>query len=452
MNNNDLEYDLIVVGAGSGGVRASRIAAGYGAKVAVVEEDRPGGTCVLRGCVPKKLLVYASEFKKQVLDSKNYGWNIENVTHNWETLNRSLKNELDRLADIYDGLITNSGCTLIKGSANFISASEINVNGKTFKGKKILIATGGSPYIPEINGLKENAITSNEALKLPSLPKTISIFGSGYIALEFACIFNSFGSHVNLIYRSDLPLRGFDTEIRKNLESELINKGINLFPKSKIYNINKEYNLVIDIGNETKIKSDQILVATGRQPNTSKLNLKNAGVNTDEQGAIIVNKNSMTNVETIYAIGDVTNKINLTPVALGEGHSFADREFGGIKKYFDYNNVPYAVFSQPPISAVGLSEEDALKLGYSVEIYTSNFKPLKHTISGSKERSFMKLVIDKKTNIVIGAHMMGSDAPEIMQSIAIAIKAKLTKKDFDTTVGIHPSAAEEFVTMRSPRN
>ena len=452
MNNNDLEYDLIVVGAGSGGVRASRIAAGYGAKVAVVEEDRPGGTCVLRGCVPKKLLVYASEFKKQVLESKNYGWNIENVTHNWETLNRSLKNELDRLADIYDGLITNSGCTLIKGSANFISASEINVNGKTFKGKKILIATGGSPYIPEINGLKENAITSNEALKLPSLPKIISIFGSGYIALEFACIFNSFGSKVNLIYRSDLPLRGFDTEIRKNLESELINKGINLFPKSKINNIKKEYDLVINIGNETKIKSDQILVATGRQPNTSKLNLKNAGVNTDEQGAIIVNKNSMTNVETIYAIGDVTNKINLTPVALGEGHSFADREFGGIKKYFDYNNVPYAVFSQPPISAVGLSEEDALKLGYSVEIYTSNFKPLKHTISGSKERSFMKLVIDKKTNIVIGAHMMGSDAPEIMQSIAIAIKAKLTKKDFDTTVGIHPSAAEEFVTMRSPRN
>lgn len=452
MNNNDLEYDLIVVGAGSGGVRASRIAAGYGAKVAVVEEDRPGGTCVLRGCVPKKLLVYASEFKKQVLESKNYGWNIENVTHNWETLNRSLKNELDRLADIYDGLITNSGCTLVKGSANFISASEINVNGKTFKGKKILIATGGSPYIPEINGLKENAITSNEALKLPSLPKTISIFGSGYIALEFACIFNSFGSHVNLIYRSDLPLRGFDTEIRKNLESELINKGINLFPKSKINNINKEYGLVINIGNETKIKSDQILVATGRKPNTSKLNLKNAGVNTDEQGAIIVNKNSMTNVKTIYAIGDVTNKINLTPVALGEGHSFADREFGGIKKYFDYNNVPYAVFSQPPVSAVGLSEEDALKLGYSVEIYTSNFKPLKHTISGSKERSFMKLVIDKKTNIVIGAHMMGSDAPEIMQSIAIAIKAKLTKKDFDTTVGIHPSAAEEFVTMRSPRN
>ena len=452
MNNNDLEYDLIVVGAGSGGVRASRIAAGYGAKVAVVEEDRPGGTCVLRGCVPKKLLVYASEFKKQVLESKNYGWNIENVTHNWETLNRSLKNELDRLADIYDGLITNSGCTLVKGSANFISASEINVNGKTFKGKKILIATGGSPYIPEINGLKENAITSNEALKLPSLPKTISIFGSGYIALEFACIFNSFGSQVNLIYRSDLPLRGFDTEIRKNLESELINKGINLFPKSKINNINKEYDLVINIGNETKIKSDQILVATGRKPNTSKLHLKNAGVNTDEQGAIIVNKNSMTNVKTIYAIGDVTNKINLTPVALGEGHSFADREFGGIKKYFDYNNVPYAVFSQPPISAVGLSEEDALKLGYSVEIYTSNFKPLKHTISGSKERSFMKLVIDKKTNIVIGAHMMGSDAPEIMQSIAIAIKAKLTKKDFDTTVGIHPSAAEEFVTMRSPRN
>ena len=449
MNNNDLEYDLIVVGAGSGGVRASRIAAGYGAKVAVIEEDRPGGTCVLRGCVPKKLLVYASEFKKQVSESKNYGWNIENVTHDWETLNRSLKNELDRLAEIYDGLITNSGCKLVKGSAKFINTSEINVNGKIFKGKKILIATGGYPYIPKINGLKENAITSNEALKLPSLPKTISIFGSGYIALEFACIFNGFGSQVNLIYRSDLPLRGFDTEIRKNLESELINKGISLYPNSKINNINKEDDLIIDIGNETKIKSDQILVATGRKPKVLNLGLDEIGVNLGKRGEILVNNLNQTNINSIFAIGDVTDKITLTPVAIAEGHAFADREFGKINRYISYSNIPSAVFSQPSIAVVGFTFEDAINNGIKAREYKSEFRALKNTISGNLERTLMKLIVDENSQKVIGAHMIGPDSAEIIQGIAIAIKAGALKSDFDSTIGIHPSAAEEFVTMRS---
>ena len=452
MSEENFEYDLIVLGAGSGGVRASRVAANYGAKVAVIEEDRPGGTCVLRGCVPKKLMVYGSEFKKQVTDAKKYGWQVEGLKHNWDTLNASLKTELDRLAGIYNNILKNSGCRVVKGKAHFISPSEIKVNDEIIKGKKILIATGGLPYLPDIDGLKENAITSNEALSLPSFPKSIAIFGSGYIAIEFACIFNGFGAQVNLIYRSDLPLRGFDYEIRKNLENELTNKGINLFAKSKINKVFRKEKIIIDIENQNNIKADQILVATGRKPNTSQLKLKDIGVEVNDEGAVVVDQSSRTNINNIYAIGDVTNKINLTPVALGEGHAFADREFGGLDKYFEYDNVPCAVFSQPPVSVVGFSEEDALDQGYNIEVFTSNFKPLKHTISGNNERSFMKLIVDKRSNIVIGAHMIGSDAPEIMQSVAIAIRAKLTKKDFDLTIGIHPSAAEEFVTMRSPRD
>ena len=452
MSEENFEYDLIVLGAGSGGVRASRIASSYGAKVAVIEEDRPGGTCVLRGCIPKKLMVYGSEFKKQVNDAKEYGWKVKNLEHDWDVLNASIEKELDRLAGIYINILKNSGCRVITGKAHFISPSEIKVNNEILTGKKILIATGGLPYLPDIDGLKENAITSNEALKLPSLPKSIAIFGSGYIAIEFACIFNGFGTDVDLIYRSDLPLRGFDYEIRKNLENELKNKGISLFPKSKINRVFKEDKIIIDLENNNNIKTDQLLVATGRKPNTSQLKLEDIGIELNSEGAVVVDNSSKSNINYIYAIGDVTNRINLTPVALGEGHAFADREFGGLSKYFNYEDVPCAVFSQPPVSVVGLSEEDAIDKGYEIEIFTSNFKPLKHTISGNNERSFMKLVVERKSNTVLGAHMIGSDAPEIMQSIAIAIKAKLTKEDFDLTIGIHPTAAEEFVTMRSPRD
>jgi glutathione reductase (NADPH) len=396
-------------------------------------------------------MVYGSEFKKQVNDAKEYGWKVKNLEHDWDVLNASIEKELDRLAGIYINILKNSGCRLITGKAHFISPSEIRVNNEILTGKKILIATGGLPYLPDIDGLKENAITSNEALKLPSLPKSIAIFGSGYIAIEFACIFNGFGTDVDLIYRSDLPLRGFDYEIRKNLENELKHKGINLFPKSKINRVFKEDKIIIDIENNNNIKTDQLLVATGRKPNTSQLKLEDIGVELNSEGAVVVDNLSKSNINYIYAIGDVTNRINLTPVALGEGHAFADREFGGLSKNFNYEDVPCAVFSQPPVSVVGLSEEDAINQGYEIEIFTSNFKPLKHTISGNNERSFMKLVVERKSNTVLGAHMIGSDAPEIMQSIAIAIKAKLTKEDFDLTIGIHPTAAEEFVTMRSPR-
>ena len=452
MNNSNKIYDLVVIGAGSGGVRAARISASYGAKVAVIEEDRPGGTCVLRGCIPKKLMVYASEFNKQMSDAKKYGWKIDECSHDWDLLNKSLKEELDRLAGIYDNILKNSGCTIIKGVANFISPTRVKVNNNVIEGKKLLISTGGRSWIPDINGVKEHAITSNEALKLPKLPKNISILGSGYIAIEFAFIFRGFGSNVNLIYRSDLPLRGFDNEIRGCLEKELLNKGIKIYPKTKIKNVSKNSKLDIELDDGTIISSDELLVATGRKANTDNLKLENIGVEISHDRSILVNENSRTNIETVYAIGDVTDRINLTPVALGEGHAFADREFGNKKRFFEYDNVPCAVFSQPPISFVGFTEEEAVNQGINCEIYTSNFKPLKNTISGNTERSFMKLIVRKEDNVVIGAHMIGSDAPEIMQSIAIAVKAKLKKSDFDLTVGIHPSAAEEFVTMRSQRD
>ena len=452
MQNSKFEYDLIVIGAGSGGVRAARVAAGHGAKVAIIEEERPGGTCVLRGCVPKKLLVYASEFNKQIFESRGFGWEVKDFSHNWDSLNLSLKKELDRLSEVYKSMLSNSGCKLISGAARLVGNHEVEVNNKIIQSKKILIATGGVSYVPEIDGLRKNAITSNEALKLPNLPKTIVIMGSGYIAIEFACIFSGFGSKVHLVYRADLPLKGFDNEIRKNLEIELQKNGINFYPNSKILSVKEKGKLIITLNDNNKIIADQILAATGRIPNVKKLNLENVGINLSSENSVIVDKNSRTNINSVYAIGDVTNKINLTPVALGEGHAFADREYGNILRYFEYDNVPYAVFSQPPVSAVGLTQEEALNLGYELDIYSSNFKPLKHTLSGSEERSFMKLVIDKNTRVVLGAHMLGSDAPEIMQSIAIAVKAKLKKEDFDLTVGIHPSAAEEFVTMRTAKN
>ena len=362
------------------------------------------------------------------------------------------RQELDRLAGIYDNILKNSGCTIIKGVANFISPTRVKVNDNVIEGKKILIATGGHPWIPDISGVKEHAITSNEALKLPKLPKNISILGSGYIAIEFAFIFRGFGSNVNIIYRSDLPLRGFDNEIRGCLEKELLNKGIKIYPKTKIKKVSKNSKLDIELDDGRILSSDELLVATGRKANTDNLKLENIGVEISHDRSILVNENSRTNIETVFAIGDVTDRINLTPVALGEGHAFADREFGNKKRFFEYDNVPCAVFSQPPISSVGLTEEEAVNQGINCEIYTSNFKPLKNTISGNTERSFMKLIVRKEDNVVIGAHMIGSDAPEIMQSIAIAVKAKLKKSDFDLTVGIHPSAAEEFVTMRSQRD
>ena len=450
--SSNFDFDLIVIGAGSGGVRASRVASSYGAKVAVIEEDRPGGTCVLRGCIPKKLMVYASHFREEVSDALGFGWKVDKVSHDWKKLNKVKNSELDRLANIYKNILNNAGCKIIRGRGHLLDVNTVSVGNKNYTAEKILISTGGKSFVPEIEGLREFSITSDEALNLQELPKNIIIFGSGYIAVEFAGIFNAFGSKVHLVYRADKPLKGFDNDIRESLSKELIKKGINLYPNTVIEKVNgRGGNLKVSFSNGQIINVDQVMAATGRIPNIEGLGLDKIGIEKANNGAIHTNEYFQSNIKSIYAIGDVTDKINLTPVALGEGHAFSDREYGNNLRHFSYENVPSAVFSQPPIASVGMSEILSIQKGFTVTVFESDFKPLKHTISGSDERTYMKLIVDAKTDIILGAHMIGSEAPEIIQGLAIAIQAGLTKSNFDQTIGIHPSAAEEFVTMRTPR-
>ena len=445
------DYDLIVIGAGSGGTRAARIAAGYGAKTAVVEADKPGGTCVLRGCVPKKLLIYGSEFSKNVEDAIGYCWSISDYKSNWHDLIIKKNKELDRLHQIYKSLILNSGCDLFNGYGKLISSNEVQISEENketvISSKKIMLAVGGKSFFPNFNG-NQFMINSDKALDLVQLPKSIVIYGSGYIAVEFAGIFSGFGVDTSLVFRSDYVLRGFDIDLRKRLTQQIKDRGVRIFPNNLINNIIKKENTyqVIISDNQT-LESELVMGATGRKPNTDNLRLKEIGVKMGENGEVLVDDNSQTNIKSIYAIGDVTDKINLTPVAIAEGHAFSDREFGNIKRLVSYENVPCAVFSQPPISVVGLSKTEAENRGIKVKEYISEFNPLKNTISGKIEKSLMKLVVDDKDK-VIGAHMLGNDAPEIIQGIAVAIKAGASKKDFDETIGIHPTAAEEFVTMK----
>ena len=445
------DYDLIVLGAGSGGTRAARIAAGHGAKTAVVEADRPGGTCVLRGCVPKKLLIYGSEFSRNVEDAIGYSWDVGEVKPNWFDLISKKNKELDRLHVIYKNLIINSGCDLYHGYGKLISKNQVLVisqdEEKIISAKKIMIAVGGKSKFPIFNG-NEFMINSDKALDLKKLPKSIIIYGSGYIAVEFAGIFSGFGVDTSLVFRSDYLLRGFDIDIRKNLTEQIEKSGVRIFPNNVIEHIDenqKKYK--IRISNNTTLESELVMGATGRSPNTQDLGLENIGLELGKNGEVLVNKYNQSNIPSIYAIGDVTNKINLTPVAISEGHAFSDREFGGIERFISYENVPCAVFSQPPVSIVGFSKDEAIKKGIQVKEYISEFNPLKNTISGKIEKTLIKLIVNKN-NKVIGAHMLGEHAPEIIQGIAIAIKAGATKDHFDETIGIHPTAAEEFVTMK----
>jgi len=445
------DYDLIVLGAGSGGTRAARIAAGHGAKTAVVEADRPGGTCVLRGCVPKKLLIYGSEFSRNVEDAIGYSWDVGEVKPNWFDLISKKNKELDRLHVIYKNLIINSGCDLYHGYGKLISKNQVLVisqdEEKIISAKKIMIAVGGKSKFPIFNG-NEFMINSDKALDLKKLPKSIIIYGSGYIAVEFAGIFSGFGVDTSLVFRSDYLLRGFDIDIRKNLTEQIEKSGVRIFPNNVIEHIDenqKKYK--IRISNNTTLESELVMGATGRSPNTQDLGLENIGLELGKNGEVLVNKYNQSNIPSIYAIGDVTNKINLTPVAIAEGHAFSDREFGGIERFISYENVPCAVFSQPPVSIVGFSKDEAIKKGIQVKEYISEFNPLKNTISGKIEKTLIKLIVNKN-NKVIGAHMLGEHAPEIIQGIAIAIKAGATKDHFDETIGIHPTAAEEFVTMK----
>ena len=450
---SDYDYDLIVIGAGSGGVRASRISASYGVSVAIIEKDRPGGTCVIRGCVPKKLLVYGASFAHEAFDAEAFGWQIDGLRHSWDSLIAAKNEEISRLEEIYRKLLKNAGVELIKGNASLIGPNEVLVDGKKLSAERILIAVGGVPNILEAEGMLENAITSNEALDLDELPETIIVQGGGYVALEFAGIFAALGSKTHLIYRSDFPLRGFDNDVREHIAKCLPDRGVRLHPNRSITKVQKNSNkLSVFLDNKEMIEANKLLAATGRNPNTAALGLEEIGVKIGDIGQIIVSKNGQTSIPSIFAIGDVTDRVNLTPVAIGEGHAFADNCYGNNPRTMSHDFIASAVFSQPPISCVGLTEQQAVGKNINFNIYETRFRAMKNTISGRSEQSYMKLLVEQKTDKVIGAHMVGPDSAEIMQGIAIAIKMGATKADFDATVGIHPTSAEEFVTMRTPRS
>lgn len=447
------DYDLIVIGAGSGGVRAARMSAGHGARVAVIEESRPGGTCVIRGCVPKKLLMYGSAFSADVADAKGYGWQVTIDGHDWPALIAAKDAEIARLEGIYRSLLSNAGAELIEGRGTVTGAHSVRVGDRELTAEHILVATGGWPQIPDVPGLAEAAITSNEALDLPQLPDRILIYGAGYIAVEFASIFNGFGVETHLVYRADLPLRGFDEDIRTAAVAALSGRGIILHPGCTIGSVAGEgSDKLVALSDGSEVAVDEVMVATGRVPNTASLGLETVGVAMGPRGEVIVDETSRSSVDSIYAVGDVTDRVNLTPVAIAEGHAFADSLYGGRPRTVSHANIPSAVFTQPPIASVGLTEEEARATCGEVTIYTSHFRAMKYTLSGRRERTYMKLVVDAASDRVVGAHMLGPDAGEIMQGIGVAIIAGATKADFDATIGIHPTAAEEFVTMRTPRS
>lgn len=461
------DFDLFVIGAGSGGVRASRFSAQNGAKVGICElpfhpisseeVGGVGGTCVIRGCVPKKILVYGASFGPELEDARNYGWEVnERIDFNWKKLLHKKTEEIVRLNGIYKRLLANAGVKLFEGEGKVVGPNEVEViqlDGTkiSYSAKHILIATGSRAQRPGIPG-QELAITSDEALSLEELPKRAIVYGAGYIAVEFASIWRGMGATVDLYFRKELPLRGFDDEMRAAVARNLEGRGVNLHPRTSITELLKTENgIKVRTDHGEELIADVVLLATGRAPNTKRLNLESVGVELDERTrAVKVDAYSRTNIPSIWAIGDVTNRMNLTPVALMEGTCFAKTVFGGQPTKPDHDNVPCAVFCIPPLSVVGLSEEQAIeKANGDVLVFTSTFNPMKNTVSGRQEKTIMKLIVDAETDKVLGASMCGADAPEIIQGIAIAIKFGATKEQFDSTVGIHPSAAEEFVTMRS---
>ncbi len=445
------DFDLYVIGAGSGGVRCSRIAATAGARVAICEDDRVGGTCVIRGCVPKKLLVYGSHFHEDFEDAAGYGWTVGDSKFDWATLIANKDNEIDRLNGIYKRLLSDAGVTLHEGRGRLIDANTVEVAGKRYTAERIVIATGGRAIRPGIEGA-EFGITSNEAFHLKTLPKRIVVYGGGYIAVEFAGIFNGLGAEVTQVIRRDHVLRGFDQEVREHLQKEMTRKGIVFRPNTEIVAVEKTgdaYRCKTSAGEA--IEADLVMFATGRAPNTHDLGLEKVGVTLNKAGAVAVDEWSQTTVPSIYAIGDVTDRINLTPVAIMEGHFLANTLFANRPMKPDHRDVPSAVFSQPPVGTVGLTEEEARRTYGEIDVYAATFRPMKATLSGRQQQTLMKLLVDAKSDRVVGAHMVGEDAAEIIQGIGIAIKAGATKRQFDATVGIHPTAAEEFVTMRSKR-
>jgi len=443
------DYDLFTIGAGSGGVAASRRAASYGARVAIAENWRIGGTCVLRGCVPKKLLVYGTHFAHEMEDARGYGWTVEGSL-DWGKLVAAKNRETDRLEGIYRNMLAGAKVETMMGHARLKDAHTIEIGGRTVTAKYVLVASGGRPERPAIPGI-EHTITSNEALDLTALPKRVVIAGGGFIAVEFAGIFRAAGAEVTIVIRGDKILRGFDADIRDHLTAELVKQGISIRAGAQIARVERDgeaFRAVLERGEA--LAADRVMYATGRVPNTRDMGLEAAGVHLDKAGAIAVDEWQQSTVPGIYAVGDVTNRVNLTPVAIAEGRALAETLFNANPMSMDHADIPAAVFSQPPVGSVGLAQEAAERLfgAEGVDIYRATFRPMKHTLSGRDEKTMMKLVVEAATGRVRGIHMVGADAPEIVQGVAIAVKAGLTKKDFDRTVAIHPTAAEEFVLMR----
>ncbi|AEJ05284.1 glutathione-disulfide reductase [Pseudomonas stutzeri] len=446
------DFDLFVIGAGSGGVRAARFAAGFGAKVAVAESRYLGGTCVNVGCVPKKLLVYGAHYAEDIGQAQGYGWTIDGATFDWKTLIANKDREIQRLNGIYRSILVDSGVTLLQARAQLVDAHTVEVEGKRYSAEHILIATGGWPHVPEIPG-REHAITSNEAFYLDALPRRVLVVGGGYIAVEFASIFHGCGADTKLLYRGELFLRGFDGSLRDHLKDEMIKKGVDLQFNADVVHIDKlaDGSLLATLEDGRTLEADCIFYATGRRPMIDGLGLEAAGVALDARGFIAVDDEYRTSVPSILAIGDVIGRVQLTPVALAEGMAVARRLFKPEQyRKVDYSTIPTAVFSLPNMATVGLTEEQAREQGYKVTLFESRFRPMKLTMTDSLERSLMKLVVDAHTDRVLGCHMAGPDAGEIMQGLAVALKAGATKQVFDETLGIHPTAAEEFVTMRTP--
>lgn len=444
------DYDLFVIGAGSGGVRASRVAAAHGARVAVAEEFRVGGTCVIRGCVPKKLLVYGAHFAEDLQDARRFGWEVGDCTFDWPTLRDNVLAEVERLEGIYGDILERHKVEVIEQRATVTGPNEVTLaDGTKLSAGTILIATGAHPVIPDVRGA-EHGITSNEVFHLERVPRRIVIAGGGYIANEFAGIFHEFSCHVTLVNRGDRILRHYDEQIRDRLLQISLTKGMEFKFNAPFEKIEKQADgtLRIFLAGQDPIEADLLLWAVGRAPNTTGLGLEAVGVELGKNGAILVDEDNQSSVPSIYAIGDVTDRVQLTPVAIREGQAFADTVFGGKPTRVDYANIPSAVFSHPPIAAVGMTESEARnKLG-APKTYTSDFRPMKNVLAGRNERSLYKLVVDESNDRVVGIHMIGPDAPEILQAAAIAVKAGLTKAQFDETIALHPTMSEELVLMR----
>ncbi|HKJ03966.1 MAG TPA: glutathione-disulfide reductase [Geopsychrobacteraceae bacterium] len=446
------DYDLLVIGGGSGGVRAARMAAAQGVRVALAEEKQLGGTCVNLGCVPKKMFVYAAHYHEDFQHAAGYGWQLPAAPiFDWPTLRDRKTADISRINGAFEKMIAQAGVELIRGRASLLNAHDVEINGQVYHAERILLAPGGQPYIPLLPG-SEHGLVSDQAFYLDKLPKSILVVGGGYIAVEFAGIFNGLGIKTDLLYRRDLFLRGFDADVRTFVRDELKKKGIGLHFNTTIERIDKKSDgcLKAVLNDGQQMEAEQIFFATGRTPNIAGLGLKNAGVETDENGVIKVDKYFQSSVPSIYALGDAIGRVALTPVALAEAMNLVAHLYQNSSAEMDYSNIPTAVFCQPDIGTVGLSEEDAKEQGFDVTIFRSEFRELKHSLSGSDERSLMKLVVDKKTDRVLGVHIVGGGAAEIIQGFAVALKAGATKAIFDSTIGVHPTSAEELVTMREP--